>query len=415
MKNTMPTSTRGTLLFVSSRDLTEYGFIGRPHYFIRYLTKKRFRVVLFNSPQYWKWRSREPSDEYRKFLSPAGVRIINGYPVRARSQVLYELLNLLPNILLILDLVRREKPRCIIIVNPIFGVLLPLFLLRRIPVIFDFEDFYPLLVAHGATGRARNKILSMLLFSASKIITDLALKVSDAVVACSIGLYDYARRVGAKRVFFIANGVDVRPTVAIKANLRRKYGLRDEDLVISYVGGIRLLDMDVLTRAVAKLRASGVRVRVLIAGDGPQMPEFRRKLEEEGIASCTILLGRVRKEEVTDVIGAADVCVSFFEQSEAPYLHPLKLMEYLYQCKPVVSTPIYGLERVLGEEVMSCIVFASNSDEFADAIIKMSRVAETPEFMEKAKKIKSIIESKFNWNELSKRFLDVVRLVMRET
>ena len=90
-------------------------------------------------------------------------------------------------------------------------------------------------------------------------------------------------------------------------------------------------------------------------------------------------------------------------------------MEYLYQCKPVVSTPIYGLERVLGEEVMSCIVFASNSDEFADAIIKMSRVAETPEFMEKAKKIKSIIESKFNWNELSKRFLDVVRLVMRET
>jgi len=66
------------VLFVAGMDLTWFGFVGRPHYFIGCLAED-FNVVVFNSLQYWKKLFKRLSCEYVGYFPSNRVRVVDGY------------------------------------------------------------------------------------------------------------------------------------------------------------------------------------------------------------------------------------------------------------------------------------------------------------------------------------------------
>ena len=352
---------------------------------------------------------RAPSDEYKRYLPPDRISIINGYPIRIDDMVLYEVANLLPNFLMLIKLLMRWRPSCAVVVNPLLALIMRLWPLRRAPIVLDFADYYPLLLV-GKDEKLPNILRKLIVFVA-KLITDLALKVCDTVVACSPGLFYYALVLRAgKETYLIPNGIEHLALMPIHGDPREKYNLCRDDFVVCYIGGLRFLDIELMVDGLRELHSSGIKVKLLVAGDGPQLPELRERLRKEGLLANAVFLGRVPKKEVPKVIRAADVCIIPFRarRSFSLWLFPLKLLDYLAQCKPVISTPLYGLDEVLGREALRCVAFVLSPGELARAAQEFCALMNDPSFLRCLKAVQQNILRNLAWEAVSERFCEIV-------
>lgn len=111
-------------------------------------------------------------------------------------------------------------------------------------------------------------------------------------------------QIGFERLAVVARGVDTRrfDPRHRSAALRASWGVRDDDLVMLYVGRIAAeKNLDALADAYAAVRARDVRARLVVVGEGP----MRRVLE----ARCpeAIFAGQRRGDELSAHYASADL------------------------------------------------------------------------------------------------------------
>jgi len=90
-----------------------------------------------------------------------------------------------------------------------------------------------------------------------------------------------------------------------------------------------------LVEACRLLRASGVALRLVIAGDGPLRAELRAQVERAGLVGCARLAGKVSEAELPDLYRAASVFVLPTRSLEG---FGLATAEALASGLPVVAT-----------------------------------------------------------------------------
>ena len=192
----------------------------------------------------------------------------------------------------------------------------------------------------------------------------LAVGVSEASV---VGLLEDG--MPAERTTVVYNGVDVeRLSQAPPSGLRAELGIAPTALVATVVASlIERKGIDVVLHALARLRADGRDVHVLLCGDGPDEPALRALAAELGVERCAHFLG-VRTDVGEILNGASDVLVSA-ARLEA---FALNLLEAGACGVPAVVSDIAPHREAVIDAVTGLIVPTDDSAAFARALARLA-------------------------------------------
>ncbi|MVA77495.1 glycosyltransferase [Auraticoccus sp. F435] len=194
----------------------------------------------------------------------------------------------------------------------------------------------------------------------AEAVTRAALAGADVVSAVSDPVADWCRRSGAapQAVLTVPNGVDVhriRPVV-------RRAG---PGWTLGFTGTFRPWHgTGTLVEAFAVLARRDAGVRLLMVGDGPQLPAVRQRVAELGLEPRVELTGALPHEEVVASLGRMDVAVAPYDDPGQDYFSPLKVFEYLAAGLPVVASDVGQLRELLtpGGRPAGCLTAPGDVD-----------------------------------------------------
>jgi glycosyltransferase involved in cell wall biosynthesis len=175
-----------------------------------------------------------------------------------------------------------------------------------------------------------------------------ATRLLHAYVAVSPELATLARDRGesaAESIFVIENGIDAdrfQPTAERRRRARATLGVPDDAWVVGAVGRFAPeKDYPHLVRAAAPLL--GERARLVIVGDGAEMPAVKAAVAAGGVERFVALPGA--RHDVADLLSAFDVFVlsSWMEGM------PLVVLEAMAAGLPVVATAVGGLPKLIAD------------------------------------------------------------------
>jgi len=123
-------------------------------------------------------------------------------------------------------------------------------------------------------------------------------------------------------------------------------------------GQILLID------AVAELKRRGVRMHLVLAGDGPLRAEIEQKIGESGLQDAVHITGWISSGQVREEILAARAMVlpSFAEGL------PVVIMEALALKRPVISTYIAGIPELVTPKENGWLIPAGSMSALTAAI-----------------------------------------------
>jgi GT2 family glycosyltransferase/glycosyltransferase involved in cell wall biosynthesis len=153
-------------------------------------------------------------------------------------------------------------------------------------------------------------------------------------------------------------------TAHSRAAMRRKHGLRDDEIVIANIGTVcERKGQHVFVRAIDHFnrhREGGAPVRFLMVGarEGITLDLLRRDIARLGIGNLTIV---PETREVFDFFVAADlfVCTSYEES------FPRVIMEAMGFRTPIVSTDVHGIPDLIGQRQDGYLVRAGEATELS--------------------------------------------------
>ena len=174
---------------------------------------------------------------------------------------------------------------------------------------------------------------------------------SDRLVGVSQATVDDLVRLGVaprERFSVIPLGLDLtgflsldpRPDPAARADV----GAADADVVALYAGRlVPIKNVALLLGAVARARAAGAPLRLLVLGDGELRPALERRARELGIEGPVRFFGN--RPDVRPYLAAADLAVLSSDNEGTP----VALIEAAAASRPLVATRVGGVADVVAE------------------------------------------------------------------
>jgi glycosyltransferase involved in cell wall biosynthesis len=227
---------------------------------------------------------------------------------------------------------------------PIFQGLTAILLARmkHVPFLFEVRDLWPYFAV--SIGVLRQPLLIRL----SEWLERFLYSQADSVIVNSPGFIDHVLTRGAREVKLISNGVDTSmfDPKADGADFRRMNDLEGRYIVL-YAGAHGMAnDLEVVLEAADKVRDLND-VVFLFLGDGKEKPFLKSKAEALGLTNVQFL-SPVPKEDMSQVLAAANACVAILKPIEAfKTTYPNKVFDYMAAGRPV----LLAIDGVIREKV----------------------------------------------------------------
>ena len=147
------------------------------------------------------------------------------------------------------------------------------------------------------------------------------------------------------------NGIALAPPRTAPEAMRAQLGLDPDALVVTMVTVLRPgKGHDVAVEVVRRLLPRFPRLRLLVAGTGPSLPDVRRLVEPLGEAA--LLLGH--RSDVTELLGMTDVLLHPTSQDAFPTV----LLEAGGVGVPVLATAVGGIPEIVADGTTGLLVDA---------------------------------------------------------
>ena len=334
--------------------------------------------------------------------------IIHEIPLefRVNRTAIYYLANIVTYTREIMRIVKRESIDAVVagnILPPLTFQLYQRLTDKKIPFIFDLQDYYPtsavgyIANVESATGTVMKGFFELLI--------QYLIKNADAVTVPGIALATYAKIVGGKNVWIIPNGVSENFfKVYCGEEIRKSLGFDGNDLVVGYIGSVEFwLDMEPLIKAVSEVHKKGIPIKLLLIGKHLQTGyphKVERWIKRYGINKITKWLSFVPHDDVPRYIAAMNIGTIPFNvrNPTAYYAAPNKLWEYLSQGVSVVATPIP--EVLLFRDLIN---IATSVNEYVDIMTSFEMNGE----YERTTKIKQLISVR-TWRRSANKFKELL-------
>ncbi len=163
----------------------------------------------------------------------------------------------------------------------------------------------------------------------------------------------------ADRVSVIRNGIPLEPYLGGRDDaLRRTLAPDDTPLLLTVARLHAQKGIPFLLGAIARLP----RVRLAIAGDGPDRAALESEAARLGVADRVLMLGE--REDVPALLAACDLFVlpSLFEGL------PVSVLEAMASARPVIATDVGGTAEVVSHGETGLLVPPGDAASLADAV-----------------------------------------------
>ena len=196
---------------------------------------------------------------------------------------------------------------------------------------------------------------------------------SDFVLPVTRVLADHITAAGVARekVEVIPNGVNRSRFLGLPAlkAAKRSLGLEGR-LVLGFVGHVR--DWHGLDKAIDFVGKFGdeLDLHLVLAGDGPALPELRNRADSLGAAPRISFLGLVPKEKVPAVIAAFDVAL---QPAVVPYACPLKVLEYMAAGRAIVAPSQPNIREILSHNENACLFDPNIVGHFDNSVLQLCK------------------------------------------
>ncbi|MGD0451756.1 MAG: glycosyltransferase family 4 protein [Candidatus Bathyarchaeia archaeon] len=176
-------------------------------------------------------------------------------------------------------------------------------------------------------------------------------------------------KVDVTKVRIVPNGVDGEKfqPFANKAAARRQFGLGDEPCVLFVGSLIPRKGLHFLVEAAKKIVKEKSDTKFLIVGEGPMKNQLVNSLEAAKLAGNFKFLGNLKDDKLPAVYNCADV----FALPSIQEGQGIVLLEAQACAKPIVAFNIGGVNEAVKNEETALLVKLGNTDEFADALLKL--------------------------------------------
>jgi phosphatidylinositol alpha-mannosyltransferase len=194
----------------------------------------------------------------------------------------------------------------------------------------------------------------------------------------------------------IPNGVDLDRF----ADAEPYEHLRDGTLNILFVGRLEeRKGLIHLLRAYHRLRKRRVDARLLVAGAGPKLREYRRYIGLRGIRDVDFL-GRVSDEQKARYFASADI---FCAPATGQESFGIVLLEAMAAGVPIIASDIHGYKRVVERNVQGILVEPKNPRALAAALYALARDPDLRHELGEAGRRRA---PEFSWDRVTDRIVD---------
>lgn len=249
----------------------------------------------------------------------------------------------------------------------------------QIPLVFDMHEIYPVMirvrVAKPSGFRQRvNTGLNSALFSPGwwDRVEQRAVEQADKIIVVVDESKERLQRmsISGDKISVVLNAEDIDQFLALseQTTLASKY---QNDFLVGYVGGVDspIRGLDNLVKAWPLLLQRVPNARLLIVGDGGLRPAIEKLVRDLNLTERVTFTGWVPFKEAAAYIKAFDVAVIPHTVDEhTNHTIPHKLFQYVALGKPVVSSNIVPIRRILQDINAGIIVGEWSPSGFADAI-----------------------------------------------
>lgn len=217
----------------------------------------------------------------------------------------------------------------------------------------------PVVVAHehnwAFEGRAMRPIVDRRVIAPA---TDAIIVVSGEARRRMIEL----ERIAPDDLVLLPNGIRALPPGDGQA-VRAELGIGPDDPVVGAVSVFRPEKaLHLLIRAAAPLARELPRLRVVLAGMGPDRERLEAVVREEGLEDRVLFVGM--RTDVPDVLAALDVAVLCSEFEGIP----LALLEYMDAARPIVATRVGGIPELITDGTHGLLVESGDVQALAGAV-----------------------------------------------
>ncbi len=230
-----------------------------------------------------------------------------------------------------------------------------------------------------------------------QFIERVAPKITNGIISISEKGHEQLIGIGAnsEKMRLIHNGIDYKFINSIEASSRDMYD-------IAYLGRLKNhKNVDHILHATKFIKDSGLLIRVLIIGDGPEYDNLRELANELDINDNIDFLGQIKSDEKAfSLLKSAKI---FIHPSVKEGGGSITLLEANACGLPVIAYATdYGIANDLINEGNNG-VWVEKVDSRALSI-KIKEVLENKPLLEHMKKNSVIFSKKFDWDELIKQY-----------
>jgi len=263
------------------------------------------------------------------------------------------------------------------------------------------ELFYDFVDDHEAYAKfygSKVYQLAFKLLAVNKTIVT-QLKRSKSVIVVSDMIKNYAKKYNSN-VYKITNGVE--SWVLNKKFNRKKYDFGKHSLV--YVSGFDYWsNLPNLLYSINELKKNIPDIKLVLVGDGFQIPEGKRIVEELNLKENVIFFGKVvDRKELFEIVNSCNVCLNLSEKNpRQDSASSVKIFEYSALGKPIISTRLREVELLKFPN----IIFYKDKKDNSD-LIRAIRAS----FNKKVNlnKMKSLVK-KYTWENIAKEIVEIIR------
>jgi glycosyltransferase involved in cell wall biosynthesis len=248
-----------------------------------------------------------------------------------------------------------------------------------------------LVTIHASSAQAildyQSPVLKLRQWIVSQMLEPATLRLADAAYCvCEAMKSDRRIRKSAQTKLrdTIHNGVEIKPTAERNLRLRQEFGFSDDAVVVIYTGRMsRDKGLEVLAAAMNKIMQRGVgvsaelrdKIKLLLVGDGREMPAIRRCFQPLIQSNQVVMAGK--RDDIDGLNATADIFVF-------PSLHEnlsFSLLEAMNAALPVIATAVGGNVEVVVQDQTGFLVPPGDADALAQSIVQLSADANLRERM----------------------------------
>ncbi len=317
-------------------------------------------------------------------------RLVKASWINVEDPSLYYLLNFPYHLWKIRHIVKKLDIDVILSTN-----ILPSFAANfaHLPIVFDYLDHLEESASIYYPGSALGDIVKQVV----SLITRFNLRTAHSVITVTKELSAFLQDLGIKDITVIPNGVDtklLRPLSMQEA--KKSLGLTG--VVLGYVGSLEhWVDLETVVSAMPRLDAT-----LLVVGPGlftDYGDEIKKMAKDYGVLDRIVFTGAVEYALLSRYISAMDIGLNPLKMMKKnEYAAGGKVFNYLACGRPVLSSRMISLEKLLGDE----IYYYDDEKSFIMQVKKVLAAGNNE------KRYRSLA-MKYDWKEMAQSYEEVLR------